>query len=226
MSTAERELQISRKNWLRPTGGSRAGGACSRHAPTSWGSRTVAPSRPIPDPMPLILARKHPQDGFGICRAGYRTCSVGPNKTTASWTACSGSVAPGPRNCASPADNDCDGKADNAVDHGAMIFDYTGQEATFQVPPCITRIEVDASGGQGGISRLMILLSLFSRVGLEEESKPHWSSRPVKSSEFLSEAQERIAGLSGTLKRLRYSRVASMEEGCRLRTWRRSGWRG
>jgi len=92
----------------------------------------------------------HPQDGFGICRAGYRTCSVGANKTTASWTACSGSVAPGPRNCASPADNDCDGKADNAVDQGAMTFDYTGQEATFQVPPCVTRIEVDASGAQGG----------------------------------------------------------------------------
>jgi len=47
----------------------------------------------------------------GICKPGKSTCSGG------SWGSCVGAVVAGTRLCASAADNDCDGKADNELDN-------------------------------------------------------------------------------------------------------------
>jgi Cys-rich repeat protein len=46
----------------------------------------------------------------GICKLGTSTC------VNLEWTACSGAVLPGARDCSSSADNDCDGKADDTID--------------------------------------------------------------------------------------------------------------
>src|SRR6185436_17106228 len=46
----------------------------------------------------------------GICRRGTQTCANG------AFGQCVGAVFPGSRNCASAADNDCDGRSDNTVD--------------------------------------------------------------------------------------------------------------
>lgn len=58
----------------------------------------------------------HPQDGVGVCRPGSQQCSLGQGNTSSAFGACVGSVAPGPRNCASAADNDCDGEPDDSID--------------------------------------------------------------------------------------------------------------
>jgi hypothetical protein len=92
----------------------------------------------------------HPQDGVGTCKAGSQTCIVSADKTTASWSACTGSVGPMARSCTTTSDNDCNGTPDNIDIHGSMTFEYVGHEVMFQVPPCATKIEVDASGAQGG----------------------------------------------------------------------------
>lgn len=47
----------------------------------------------------------------GTCQFGTQTCVNG------SLSQCQGAVGPAPRNCASPQDNDCDGRADNTIDN-------------------------------------------------------------------------------------------------------------
>ncbi|HWO08396.1 MAG TPA: Kazal-type serine protease inhibitor domain-containing protein, partial [Polyangiaceae bacterium] len=60
---------------------------------------------------------EHPgQDGFGSCRAGTRTCVPSAGYRSSNWSACTGSVGPGARNCTSALDNDCDGLPDNSPD--------------------------------------------------------------------------------------------------------------
>lgn len=60
---------------------------------------------------------EHPGlDGTGICRAGRRTCIAAAGSVSSSWGACTGAVAPLPRNCTSTDDNDCDGLPDNTID--------------------------------------------------------------------------------------------------------------
>jgi hypothetical protein len=44
----------------------------------------------------------------GICRKGTQTCNGG------TWGACVGSTPPGPRDCASSSDNDCNGRPDTS----------------------------------------------------------------------------------------------------------------
>jgi len=51
-------------------------------------------------------------DGIGICRAGTRTCVASAGSLSSAWGACVGSVGPAARNCAAPADNDCNGVID------------------------------------------------------------------------------------------------------------------
>ncbi len=51
-----------------------------------------------------------PDSAVGNCRLGKSTCKGGV------WSACDGAVLPGPRDCSSAADNDCDGRPDNTVD--------------------------------------------------------------------------------------------------------------
>ncbi|HWO13438.1 MAG TPA: hypothetical protein VNN80_28250, partial [Polyangiaceae bacterium] len=51
-------------------------------------------------------------DGIGVCRAGTRTCIVSAGALSSAWGACLGSVAPAASNCASAADNDCNGVLD------------------------------------------------------------------------------------------------------------------
>jgi len=59
----------------------------------------------------------HPgRDGVGICTAGTRTCAVAADFGSASFGACMGSVGPAARDCASSADNDCDGSPDDTID--------------------------------------------------------------------------------------------------------------
>lgn len=48
----------------------------------------------------------------GVCRLGTRTCVNG-----AFDPQCVGQVNPGPRDCRSPQDNDCDGRPDNTIDN-------------------------------------------------------------------------------------------------------------
>ena len=55
----------------------------------------------------------HPQDGIGICRAGSQSCFASAGNSSTSWGPCQNSVGPSRRNCASAADNDCNGTADN-----------------------------------------------------------------------------------------------------------------
>jgi hypothetical protein len=46
-------------------------------------------------------------EGVGLCKAGEQTCAA----DGASWGACVGEVLPMPEDCATPEDEDCDGKA-------------------------------------------------------------------------------------------------------------------
>ena len=56
----------------------------------------------------------HPgYDGTGICKAGSQSCAASGDKTTSAWGTCTGSVAPGTRNCTSSVDNDCNGTPDS-----------------------------------------------------------------------------------------------------------------
>lgn len=69
----------------------------------------------VPDSVEACGA--HPgRDGFGACRAGSRTCVPAAGFVSSNWSACTGSVGPGPRSCSSSADNDCDGLPDNTRD--------------------------------------------------------------------------------------------------------------
>jgi hypothetical protein len=47
----------------------------------------------------------------GTCSLGSQTCTNG------GFGACQGAVGPGPRNCGSSQDNDCDGRPDNTIDN-------------------------------------------------------------------------------------------------------------
>jgi len=63
----------------------------------------------------------HPGDGKGPCVAGHRVCELsasadGNPKGRSAFGACTGSVGPLPRNCASALDNDCSGLPDNTID--------------------------------------------------------------------------------------------------------------
>jgi hypothetical protein len=59
----------------------------------------------------------HPgNDGKGACVAGQRVCELSANRLTSAFGACTGSVGPQPRSCASALDNDCNGRPDNTVD--------------------------------------------------------------------------------------------------------------
>jgi hypothetical protein len=49
----------------------------------------------------------------GVCRSGTQTCLLSTDHTTSSWGSCAGVILPGPRNCSSANDNDCNGTADN-----------------------------------------------------------------------------------------------------------------
>lgn len=51
-----------------------------------------------------------PSTDSGVCERGTSLCVNG------AFGACQGAVFPGPRNCASSSDNDCDGRPDNTVD--------------------------------------------------------------------------------------------------------------
>jgi hypothetical protein len=51
-----------------------------------------------------------PDTELGPCQRGTQTCANGL------FGSCQGAVFPAPRNCASPQDNDCDGRPDNTVD--------------------------------------------------------------------------------------------------------------
>jgi hypothetical protein len=98
----------------------------------------------------LQTCNTHPQDGVGICKAGTQACTISADKRTSSWGECSGSVGPSTRSCTTSADNDCDGKPDDTQIHGSKTFEFTGHEETFVVPSCVTHIDVDAFGAQGG----------------------------------------------------------------------------
>ncbi len=51
-------------------------------------------------------------DGIGICKKGSQTCNASTDKTTSSWSECSGFVAPGTEVCdAAGADENCDGRS-------------------------------------------------------------------------------------------------------------------
>lgn len=52
-----------------------------------------------------------PDTDVGPCQRGTQTCANG------SFGSCQGAVFPGPRNCASAQDNDCDGRPDNTIDN-------------------------------------------------------------------------------------------------------------
>jgi hypothetical protein len=52
-----------------------------------------------------------PDTDVGPCQRGTQTCVNG------SFGACQGAIFPAPRNCASPQDNDCDGRPDNTIDN-------------------------------------------------------------------------------------------------------------
>jgi len=51
-----------------------------------------------------------PEREEGVCRFGTQSCSAGL------WSECSGATLPGPRDCSSTEDNDCDGQPDDTLD--------------------------------------------------------------------------------------------------------------
>lgn len=53
----------------------------------------------------------------GVCKNGMQTCNA------STWGACIGAIGPFPRDCASTADNDCNGKADATLDCVCRIGD-------------------------------------------------------------------------------------------------------
>ncbi|MFI5301980.1 MAG: hypothetical protein ACHREM_28145 [Polyangiales bacterium] len=78
--------------------------------------------------------------GDGPCVAGTKTCVPTPDGSNVQWNPCSGQVGPKPRDCTSPIDNDCDGKADNtecgSCTSGATQVCYDGTMGTQGVGAC------------------------------------------------------------------------------------------
>lgn len=54
----------------------------------------------------------HPE--VGVCKLGTSTCG------NSEWGSCLGNIDPGPRDCSSADDNDCDGSPDNTVDEACQ----------------------------------------------------------------------------------------------------------
>lgn len=74
-----------------------------------------------------------PSTEAGICRLGERLCEEGV------WGACVGAVYPGPRDCASEIDNDCDGQPDNLASGPCECVPATTE-------PCDAHPGLDGSG--------------------------------------------------------------------------------
>jgi hypothetical protein len=56
-------------------------------------------------------------DGIGICKKGSQTCEASTDKTTSSWSECSGFVAPGTEVCdAAGEDENCDGRSNEGCE--------------------------------------------------------------------------------------------------------------
>jgi len=75
--------------------------------------------------------------GVGICTAGMQTCAA----NGMSWGPCVGEVLPQPENCATPADDDCDGTAPGCT--GALKWPLTFGDAADQY---LMGVAVDGAG--------------------------------------------------------------------------------
>ena len=89
--------------------------------------------------------------GKGICKSGSQTCTLTDGGMT-QWSACVGSVGPGMRNCASMADNDCDGLPDapecGPCETGATQSCYPGPEGTENVGVCASGTQTCVQSGE------------------------------------------------------------------------------
>lgn len=85
-----------------------------------------------PDGTPINFPGGAPQSP---CAAGKKAC-----KADGTFGPCTGAVAPGPTDCTSSADKNCNGKADNAecgvCTAGATQYCYDGPNGTVNVGPC------------------------------------------------------------------------------------------
>jgi len=89
-------------------------------------------------------------EGVGVCKAGVLTCA--PDGS--GFGPCEGEVVPSPESCATMADDDCDGKANEegcACAPGSMAPCYTGPMNTQNVGPCVAGTQVcNAEGSAFG----------------------------------------------------------------------------
>ena len=90
----------------------------------------------------------------GICRAGTSECVNGNPGV------CQGAVFPAGRNCASPADNDCDGRPDNTIDNTCQCIPDT--ERACEQHPGLDGIGICRAGQQTCIAAAGNLSSTFS----------------------------------------------------------------
>ena len=72
--------------------------------------------------------------GRGVCKAGRQFC----NTTGSGWSICQGEVLPSTELCASPFDENCDGRANENCPCGSITACYTGPQGTEGVGRCRT----------------------------------------------------------------------------------------
>lgn len=95
-----------------------------------------------------------PEQPQGICRAGTSECINGNPGV------CQGAVFPAGRNCASAADNDCDGRPDNTIDNTCQCTPGTGRAC--EQHPGLDGIGICRAGQQSCIAAAGNLSSTFS----------------------------------------------------------------
>jgi hypothetical protein len=94
------------------------------------------------------LCPDSPYPALGICRQATRLCRASAGGTATFWDECRGGVAPAPRDCTSPLDNDCDGTPDDESDSCACAPGATepcGEGSCFGIRTCVLTAARDAS---------------------------------------------------------------------------------
>lgn len=112
-------------------GGGQAGGAGTGGAAGSGGSSTLC----IPGETQPCYEGASTTNGVGLCKSGKRTC----NAEGSAFGACEGQVLPSQETCATPGDDDCDGKTNEDgcnCTPGAVIDCYSGPPETKGTGPC------------------------------------------------------------------------------------------
>lgn len=144
------------------------GGTTSITTTTSSTSSTTATTLCTPGTTQPCYDGPAGTEGVGLCKAGTQTCAV----DGASWGTCEGKVLPTPEDCATPEDEDCDGKAPPCK--GKLLWAKGYGDSAAQVARSVV---VDAAGN--------IYVAGFYRGTVDFGGGPLANPEPSSSNAFL-----------------------------------------